>query len=613
MASFAERHFARLIVGIWLFAAIAIALISRDAILSWKTGDPDDQMRILQVRDWVAGQSWWDITQYRMNAPAGGDMHWSRLVDVPLAFFIVLLTPVVGQAIAEQASASIVPLLTLGAALWFYALAIRRLFGAAVAVVAAALVITIVPFTTQMLPMRIDHHGWQIVCFASAIWALFDRQAKIWPTVILGLSCALWIEISVEGLPFAALMLGLLALDWVFPQLAPESESRRLQFPVALASTAIGTVAFFSITESWTSPNFCDALSPVHIAALSFMAAVVFAAVLLEKRVAIFGTVYFRLAACAIAAVGGAAVLLSLAPQCAGDAFAGLDPVVREYWFDRTAEGLPLWAVPMDVSVQPIAYILAGAVALIYLMLSNEQMSGPDKIRLGLLFAGTVVIGAFVSRTAIYAIMIANLLLAAMLVSMFMAAESRKALVTRMGLRIGAIFLTMPSFAAQIGVNAISTSEANADPASAAFDKNFVQSARACQKTLAAAALDRLPASAVMAGLDTNPAILQYTRHNVVASGHHRNQAAMVDVIRTFAGAPDQAAHIIATRQIRFLITCDGSYELALYARKAPLGLLAQLRSGQVPAWLKRQADIGPFQIYAVDRTQLPDMRADHD
>lgn len=613
MASFAERHFARLIVGIWLFAAIAIALISRDAILSWKTGDPDDQMRILQVRDWMAGQSWWDITQYRMNAPAGGDMHWSRLVDVPLAFFIVLLTPVVGQAIAEQASASIVPLLTLGAALWFYALATRLLFGAAVAVVAAALVIMIVPLTTQMLPMRIDHHGWQIVCFAAALWALFDRQARIWPPVILGLSCALWIEISVEGLPFAALMLGLLALGWVFPQLAPASDNRRLQFPVALSSTAIGTFAFFSITESWLSPNFCDALSPVHVAALSFMAAVVVAAVLLEKRVAIFGTVYFRLAACATAAVGGAAVLLSLAPQCAGDAFAGLDLVVREYWFDRTAEGLPLWAVPLDVAVQPIAYILAGAVALIYLILSNKQMSAPDKIRLGLLFAGTVVIGAFVSRTAIYAIMIANLLLAAMLVSMFMAAESRKALVTRMGLRIGAILLAMPSFAAQIGMNAVSTSEANADPASAAFDKNFVQLAWACQKTSAVAALDRLPASRVMAGLDTNPAILQFTHHNVVASGHHRNQAAMADVIRTFMGAPDQAAHIIASRQIRFLITCDGSYELALYARKAPEGLLAQLRSGQVPAWLKRQADIGPFQIYAVDRTQLPDTSAEHD
>lgn len=606
MASFAERHFARLIFGIWLFAAFAIALISREAILSWKMGDPDDQMRILQVRDWIAGQSWWDITQYRMNAPAGGDMHWSRLVDVPLAFFILLLSPVVGQAIAEQVSASIVPLLTLGAALWFYALGARRLFGAAVSVAATAFVITIVPFTTQMLPMRIDHHGWQIVCFASAMWALFDREAKIWPAIILGLSCALWIEISVEGLPFAALMLGLSALGWVFPQLVLDSDSRRLQFPVALASTAIGTVAFFSITESWTSANFCDALSPVHIGALSAMAAVVVAAALLEKKAAIFGTVYFRLASCATAAIGGVAVLLSLAPQCAGDAFAGLDPLVREYWFSRVPEGLPLWAVQLDFAIQQYAYMLAGCLALAMVALFNKQLSKADKIQTALLFLGTCIIGAFVSRTAVYAMMVANILLAASLVYLFVAADNYKNVFPRMALRIAAIFLAMPNLSAQFVLNKVHAAQVKADPVSEKFHAQFEKQALLCQKALAAAALNRLPASAFMAGLDTNPAIMQFTRHTVVASGHHRNQGAMADVIRTFVGSQDEAARIIDARNIRYLVTCEGSFELALYQQKAPKGFLAQLRRGDVPQWLRRQADIGPFQIYEVQRAALP-------
>lgn len=606
MASFAERHFARLIFGIWLFAAIAIALISRDAILAWKMGDPDDQMRILQVRDWVAGQSWWDITQYRMNAPAGGDMHWSRLVDVPLAFFIMLLTPFVGQAIAEQVSASIVPLLTLGVALWFYALGARRLFGAFVAVAAAALVITIVPFTTQMLPMRIDHHGWQIACFASAMWALFDRQAKIWSAIVLGLSCALWIEISVEGLPFAALMLGLSALGWVFPQLGLDSDSRRLQFPVALTSTAIGTFAFFSITESWTSPNFCDALSPFHIAALSAMAAVVVTAALLEKKAAIFGTVYFRLAACATAAIGGVAVLLSLAPQCAGDAFAGLDPLVREYWFSRVPEGLPLWAVQLDFAIQQYAYMLAGCLALAMVTLLNKQLSKADKIQTALLFLGTCLIGAFVSRTAVYAMMVANILLAASLVYLFVAADNYKNVFPRMALRIAAIFLAMPNLSAQFVLNNVHAAEVKADPVSERLHAQFEKQALLCQKASAAAALNRLPASAFMAGLDTNPAIMQFTHHTVVASGHHRNQGAMADVIRTFVGSQDEAARIIDARNIRYLVTCEGSFELALYQQKAPKAFLAQLRHGDVPQWLLRQADIGPFQIYEVQRAALP-------
>ena len=38
-----------------------------------------------QVRDWMAGQSWFDVVQHRLNPPLGVDMHWSRLVDAPIA------------------------------------------------------------------------------------------------------------------------------------------------------------------------------------------------------------------------------------------------------------------------------------------------------------------------------------------------------------------------------------------------------------------------------------------------------------------------------------------------------------------------------------------------
>lgn len=605
MAQFADRYFARLVIGIWLFAAIAIAFISRDAILAWKMGDPDDQMRVLQVRAWVAGQSWWDITQYRMNAPFGGDMHWSRLVDVPLAFFTILFTPFTGQVIAEQISASIVPLITMGVAVWLYALAARRLFGAAIAVAAAALLITIIPFTTQMLPMRIDHHGWQIVCFAAALWALFDRRARLWSAVVLGLSCALWIEISVEGLPFAALLLGLAALPWAFPQFMPDAEGRRLFFPVALTSTAIGTFGFFSITESWASPNFCDALSPVHIAALSTLAVVIWVAVFLEKRAAIFDTVHFRLALGGAAALSGIVVLLMIAPQCAGDAFAGLNPLVREYWFVRVPEGLPLWAVQLDFAIQQYAYMLAGTLALAGLILFNQRLATTDKIRIALLFFGTVIIGAWVSRTAVYAMMVANILLAAILANLFVAAEARKNILARMALRIAAIFLAMPNLSAQLVLNKVHADQVKADPVSEKLHVQFEKQALRCQKASAAADLDRLPASAIMAGLDTNPAILQFTRHTVVASGHHRNQEAMADVIRTFVGAQNDAARILDARNIRYLVTCDGSFELALYQHKAPKGFLAQLRRGDVPQWLRQQADIGPFQIYEVQRSAL--------
>ncbi len=606
--NFAERHFSRLIFGIWFLAAVAILYVSRDTIAAWKMGDPDDQMRLLEVRDWVAGQSWWDITQYRMNAPDGGEMHWSRLVDVPLGLAIVLFRPFVGQALAEQLAASLVPLLTLSVAVFMYACAARRIFDARVGLVVAALVLTLMPFTTQMTPMRIDHHGWQMVCFAAALWALFDRQTSLRSSIILGLVCALWIEISVEGLPFAALLLGISALGWIFPSMSLASQ-RNHQFPIALASTAIGTLLFFSITESWASPNYCDALSPVHIAALGIMAIIVTIGALLMRARPTLDNMPLRIALCGAAAVSGCATLLAVAPQCAGDAFAGLDPLVRTYWFDRTPEGLPLWKLPTDLVVQPIAYMLSGAVALVFVLGRGKQLAASDKIRLILLYAGCIAIGLFVSRTLVYAMTIANLLLAALLVDLFSAAERRTGLAARMGLRILAVFLAMPSVSAQIVENNLKATAVKVNPASVAAERKLFALARACQKTSAAAALGQMPPSAIMAGLDTNPAILQFTRHTVVASGHHRNQVAMADVIRTFTGSADEAGGIIRARKIRFVVICDGSFELALYARKAPTGMLVQLRTGQLPAWLQRRPDIGPFQIFEVNQAMLPQFK----
>ncbi len=605
MHNFAERYFLRVILGIWMLVAVAILFLARDVVATWEMGDPDDQMRLLQVRDWVAGQSWWDITQYRMNAPDGGDMHWSRLVDVPLALVIVAATPFLGQATAEQLAATAVPLMTLAAAMFFYALGARRLVGPLTATVATALILTFTSFVVQMVPMRIDHHGWQLVCFLAALWALFNRQGSLRSAAVLGLSCALWIEISVEGLPFVALILGVSGLGWIVPSMA-SSRERNNQFPIALLWTWIGTFTLFCITESWGSPNFCDALSPVHIAALGAMATIIMAGTLLQRAGPSIGTTFLRFGICCAAATVGLATLFAMAPQCAGDAFSSLDPLVREYWFNRVPEGLPLWAGPLDVAVQAYAYMVAGVIALAYLSLHNKQLTKSDKLRLLLLYAGAWAIGVFVSRTSVYATSVANLLLAAMVVDIFISSERRRSLLARIGMRVFALLLAMPILSAQALINRVNAVEARADPVSDMLNHKFQKQLMACQKSSAVAALSELPSAAIMAGLDTNPAILLFTRHSVVASGHHRNTAAMSDVMRTFTGKTDQAARIIIARNIRFVVICEGSYELLLYARKAPEGMLARLRAGNVPNWLQRKSDIGPFQIFEVNHAMLP-------
>jgi hypothetical protein len=598
MQTFLERHYRSLLLLIWVVGCLMLVVTGRAAIAEWRMGDPDDQMRLLQVRDWLAGQSWWDITQYRMNLPDGGQMHWSRLVDVPIAATILLLQPIMGMILAEHVAVVIVPLLTFGIILSLYAATARLLFGTVPALVAAFLFITIMPAVVQVRPMRIDHHGWQLALFFVASLNLFDRRSPVRAAAIIGAALALWIEISVEGLPFAIVIFAVLGLRWL---LAEQDKADNYGLPVAVASLAFTTALCFGLTEGLSGlANYCDSLSPFHVAIFIVMAAILAVGTVIKMKMARKRAVAVATATAALAALVGISLTLKLAPQCASDAFSQLDPLVREYWFNRVPEGLPLWSVQLKFAIQQIAGSVGGAIGLTYLLLRSNALTARNKVTLTLLFLGTAIVGSFVSRTAVYAMCLGTIMLSAMVVDIFIKVEKLNSVTLRMGIRIFAMLLAVPSLVGQNIMDRIEAAEGGANPVDKAKNDAFTKAALSCQKLSAVQALDRLPKSGLMVGLDTAPAILQMTRHDVIATGHHRNEKAMADVIRTFTGSVGQAERIVRARKSDYVVICDGSFELAIYGQQFPQGFLARLRSGEVPAWLERQADIGPFQIFRV-------------
>jgi hypothetical protein len=595
MNAFIDRNYRSLIFAIWLVTALLFLFIARGAIADWKMGDPDDQLRLVQVRDWLAGQSWWDITQYRMNPPEGGPMHWSRLVDVPIAAMILLLRPLLGQPLAEQWASTIVPLLTYGAVLAAFAATAKRLFGKPAAVLAAATFFTILPAAMQILPMRIDHHGWQLFAFFIAAWALFDSKRSAIAAAIVGLAMALWIEISIEGLPFAIVFMGILGLRWLFAA----NQAEECQLPVALAALAGGTGFFYLITEGISrTANFCDGLSPFYIGAFVVVALVIGGSAGLAHFAKSPLALWMKLAVGVVAAAAGLALVLITAPQCTSDAFADLDPLVRQFWYDRVPEGLPLWAVQLDFVMQQIAGFLFGLVGLFWVLARSAIPSRADKLALAILFIGSALVGTLVSRTMVYAVCLASIMLSPMAIAFFGAAENGSGLGKRMGLRVIAIFLLLPTIVGQNVMNRINAMQDAEAPEAAAEQKAFEKLALACQKPKAAKMLNRLPPAQLMVGLDTSPAVLQFTHHKVIATGHHRNQHAMADVIQTFTGSADDAKAAMIKRRAEYFITCEGSFELRVYEREMPGGFGAQMRRGRVPAWLIRQPDIGPFHIW---------------
>jgi hypothetical protein len=72
--------------------------------LSFGTNSPstDDATRLVEIRDLLAGQSWFDHTQYRLNPSEGVVTHWSRLLDLPIALLIKAAEMIVPTALAYR-------------------------------------------------------------------------------------------------------------------------------------------------------------------------------------------------------------------------------------------------------------------------------------------------------------------------------------------------------------------------------------------------------------------------------------------------------------------------------------------------------------------------------
>ena len=128
-----DRHWLRWTLLVWV-ALVAWFLAQRWNGVVWLAlGDTDDNMRLMQVRALLAGQDWFDLRQYRLNPPGGLDIHWSRLVDLPIAGLILLLQPFVGTPWAERLACGVAPLLPLGVAMGGLAFTVRRLVAPAIA------------------------------------------------------------------------------------------------------------------------------------------------------------------------------------------------------------------------------------------------------------------------------------------------------------------------------------------------------------------------------------------------------------------------------------------------------------------------------------------------
>ncbi|MFC0589926.1 hypothetical protein ACFFF7_10920 [Novosphingobium aquiterrae] len=558
----------RRVLPFWLGFAALYLLYRWPYVAALRQGDPDDTLRLVQVRDLLAGQGWFDLHQYRVNPPQGVVMHWSRLVDLPLAAVELLLRPLLGAALAEQAATVIVPLLTFGAILYLLAVLSRRLFDDRLIGYAALLAGTSFPIVTQILPTRVDHHGWQIVAAVAALLGLTDPDARRggW---IAGVALALGMTISLELLPLAALFGAVLALDWLR---RPGESERFLGFMSALALTAI---ACFALTRGPDLTNYCDTISPAYLASLAIAAV----GSVLTARFA--GQKPFAIAAgLGVSSIVAGITLITIAPLCRAGPFAALDPLLRTMWASNVLEAMPVWALDNPAKAQWIVPPLAGLVATFLLWRSGGAEDRRRWFAYGLVLCGSLVLGSLVLRSMAFAIAFALVPLAWLVRKLAAQLESAPGLPRKAGIAALLLVLVMPAMPVYFADSLLGTAE-EADSGEAGATGTGGDNAMTAVRALAA-----LPRGTVFAPLDQGPLLLLNTRHSVVATGHHRGAPAMHDVMTAFLVDPPVARTILARHGVRYVFMAPAGNEVGVYRSMAPHGFAAQLSTGQVPDWL---------------------------
>lgn len=563
------------LILIWLAVSAVLIAVSLDQIVSGIGWGPDDQLRQVQLRDWLVGQSWFDTTQYRIASPDSQPMHWPRLVELPLALVILILSPVIGPASAELAAMVIVPLVALGLAMGLVAKIAAQLFDRQIALLSAALTATAVAVVAQLRPMRIDHHGWQIVLALMVLWTMF------WPDKrragqVMGLSLALWLSISLEGLPLAVAFIALLSFRWVVSL----DEGVRLFW--TLAAFLVGTLVLYLVNHGQIEilVNYCDAIAPAHLMACAAGALVILPAIK-------FAPASWLVRLMALGVAGGSALgtFYASAPQCVGSAFGQLDPLVRDYWLVNVREGMPIWTQPWKEIITLFGgsiIVGLGSLAFIY----GRRRDSVDREKLFLLAYALLwafIVSLLVQRAAAVAAAYALPLVGWAVHNAFLRARTITRPITRILATVAVVFLILPG---PLVLGIMDTVGGN----DAQIDTDGTGSAdddRACDSSQSLAGLNALPQMHIVAPFDFGPEILVQTPHSVLASSHHRNDAAMADQIRIFTSAPETARTILAARGIAYIIACPDEAELNTYAKLHPDGLWAMLHKNDQPEWLK--------------------------
>jgi len=606
----ADTHWKWLVFLFWVGIAVYFLAV-RQANIAWFTlGDTDDNIRYLQVKDWLAGQGWFDLRQYRLDPPGGANIHWSRLVDLPIAGLMLLFRLFMTPGLADRWACAVAPLLPLFPLMLSLAFITRRLSkpGSGAWIVAALGPLGAPMGLSMYMPLRIDHHGWQLALTVAMLAGIVDRK-WLRGGLIAGLTSALSIAIGMEMIVYLAGAGGLIALRWVFK---PGSARRMVPYALALGS---GTGLLFAGFASYANRQpVCDALSPVWVATLGLAAGGMLLLALLPLR-----RWPERLAAGALVGAAVGAFALLHWPQCFTGAYQ-ISPELQRLWLSNIREAKPITAQALSSAIPMLALPVSGTIAALVgcfvVRRDIERLWAWGTVALMTLFALGLMFWQIRAGPAAQLLAIPAVAWAGWgaLDTLANGRPRHRALALLALAAVVLSFATLPLYPAYraIGLRLGLISETTPTPAQkAAADRRAERMKRInranarCRTLPALAALDQLPPATIMTLVDLGPRLIATTHHSAIAGPYHRNGAAILDLHHAYDGTAETFLAVARKHHARYFLLCPDFPEGTVYRARSPNGMYAQLERGRIPAWLHpvplQSAAPLPYTLYRID------------
>ncbi|WP_405048695.1 hypothetical protein [Rhizobium rhizogenes] len=564
-----------LIYGILLIVA---QLVIHRHLADYVGPDNDDAMRLVEVRDFLAGQGWFDMMQYRLGLDGGTLMHWSRFIDLPIASLIVFFRMFFSPEGAEAAALTVWPLMLILPLMFFMSLTGRRIAGVEGMHFSLILTTFFILLSPRFVPGSIDHDNVQLGLVALTVAMLADENYRPRSFAIAAVALAIQLGIGAETTPFVAVACMAVACLWAWDGegFAPAAKAFALTMTLAVGG------AFFSLVPPRLySMVTCDNLSLGFYSIVSVGCVGLLLAALFASQLSRIGRMM------ALAAIGAAvfATVLAIAPQCLRNPLADLDPMLVDLWLSKVTEAQSIFSV---FRTQPDTFAAFYATGFLAMIVCSFRMLRGDRVRLHAVLMALIAVNWAITLVQVRGAEFSNLLaippLALLLAELrrISAADSEDVgaaffyVVTAL-MSVPAVWAVGGALAHKGVVNSFSV----AAPAKA-------EETADCASREALAPIAGLQPGVIAAASNMGAPLLRFTPHRTLSGPYHRDPDGMLAELHIGLAKPVEAEALLREAHVTLVGFCKGDPQVELLSERNPQGFYAQLSAGRVPTYLER-------------------------